>query len=114
MLRFDVNRDSFEDSLARLEQKKDLMVGIIDQDIISLIEDVCDEYTHHYKPDIIKLAEELKRSEAEYILTMERLVSSRNLIAELQSRIDRIGNLETLTTTDNNIVDNGDNTVVQG
>jgi len=113
MLRFDANKESFEDALLKLEVKKDLMVGIVDQDIISLIEDISDEYRLHYKPDIVELSEALTKSQAEYMRTMERLISARNLIAELQAKVDKIAPMPTLTTTDNNIVDNGDNSVVQ-
>ena len=81
------NKESFECALIELHSSVDGMVGIIDQSIISQIEDVIDEYSQHYKADIEYTMEEVGKITAEYNLTMERLISARNLIAELQAKI---------------------------
>lgn len=83
----EVNKQTFEDALKKLDLKKELMVGIIDQDILSLIEDVVDEYTMHYRPDIEHTMEEVGKINTEYVMTMRRLISSKALVRELQAKI---------------------------
>lgn len=83
----EVNKQTFEDALKKLDLKKELMVGIIDQDILSLIEDVVDEYTMHYRPDIEYTMEEVGKINTEYVMTMRRLISSKALVSELQAKI---------------------------
>lgn len=54
----DTNRKDFENALAEMEEVVSNINGIIDSDIIGVLETVVSEYQNHYQPDIDDLMDD--------------------------------------------------------